>query len=149
MSSLTFTSSLLPISDKLHALLSEQLTKQLVNDDTGTLAASRYLVFNFRDKSYTAEDGGFHPVEIAICHTASGDWSIEYITDFAYMGIGYPELERHLDFDFRVGEYFVAYRGWMSMQGCREAKALYLLWETNFLAYVEMNAFDDLSVTPC
>ncbi|MCG6405358.1 DUF2787 domain-containing protein [Vibrio fluvialis] len=147
MSQFTFTSSILPISDKLHALLSEQLTKQLVNDSSGTLAASRYLVFNFRDKSYSAEEGGFHPVEMGICHTTSGDWSIEYITDFAYIGNYYPELERSLDFDFRVGEFFVAHQGWLPMQGCRDAKELYQLWESNFLAYVDMDAFDEIKIT--
>ncbi|MCS0353449.1 DUF2787 domain-containing protein [Vibrio ordalii] len=148
MSSLTFTSSLLPISDKLHALLDEQLTKQLVNDSSGTLATSRYLVFNFRDKSYSADEGGFHPVEIGICHTTSGDWSIEYITDFAYIGNYYPELERSLDFDFRVGEFFVAHRGWLPMQDSPDAKDLYQLWESNFLTYADMEVYDQVSVTP-
>ena len=148
MSQFTFTSSLLPISDKLHALLSEQLTKQLVNDSSSTLAASRYLVFNFRDKSYSADEGGFHPVEMAICQTSTGEWSIEYITDFAYMGNYYPELERNLDFDFRVGQFFVAYRGWLPMQGSRDAKELYRLWENNFLAYVDMDAYNEIAVTP-
>ncbi len=148
MSSLTFTSSLLPISDKLHALLDEQLTKQLVNDGSGTLATSRYLVFNFRDKSYSADEGGFHPVEIGICHTTSGDWSIEYITDFAYIGNYYPELERSLDFDFRVGEFFVAHRGWLPMQDSPDAKDLYQLWESNFLTYADMEVYDQVSVTP-
>ncbi len=109
MSKLTFTASSLPVSKKLHKLLSEQLTAHLLSSEA--LTTSRYLVFNFRDKSYSADEGGFHPVEMAICQTSTGEWSIEYITDFAYMGNYYPELERNLDFDFRVGQFFVAYRG--------------------------------------
>ncbi|WP_029827423.1 DUF2787 domain-containing protein, partial [Vibrio parahaemolyticus] len=108
----------------------------------------RYLVFNFRDKSYSAEEGGFHPVEMAICQTSTGEWSIEYITDFAYMGNYYPELERNLDFDFRVGQFFMAYRGWLPMQGSRDAKELYRLWENNFLAYVDTDAYNEIAVTP-
>ncbi|MDS1790245.1 DUF2787 domain-containing protein [Vibrio parahaemolyticus] len=146
MSKLTFTASSLPVSKKLHKLLSEQLATHLLINEA--LTTSRYLVFNFRDKSYSAEEGGFHPVEMAICQTSTGEWSIEYITDFAYMGNYYPELERNLDFDFRVGQFFVAYQGWLPMQGSRDAKALYQLWESNFLAYVDTDAYNEITVTP-
>ncbi|MDC5807382.1 DUF2787 domain-containing protein [Vibrio europaeus] len=146
MSKLTFTASTLPVSKTLHTLLSELLTTHLLSNET--LTTSRYLVFNFRDKSYSADDGGFHPVEIAICHTSTGEWSIEYITDFAYMGNHYPELERNLDFDFRVGQFFVAYRGWLPMQGSRDAKELYQLWECNFLAYIDTDSYNEIVVTP-
>ncbi|MEZ9567222.1 DUF2787 family protein, partial [Vibrio artabrorum] len=30
----------------------------------------------------------------------------------------------------------------------REAIELYKLWESNFLAYVEMEVFDDITLTP-
>ncbi|QLE30256.1 DUF2787 domain-containing protein [Vibrio parahaemolyticus] len=146
MSKLSFTASRLPVSKQLHTLLSEQLTVHLLTNEA--LTTSRYLVFNFRDKSYSAEEGGFHPVEIGICHTSTGEWSIEYITDFAYMGNHYPELERNLDFDFRVGQFFVAYRGWLPMQGSPDAKELYQLWECNFLAYVDTDAYNEIAVTP-
>ncbi len=136
------TTTTLPVSKKLHKLLSEQLTAHLLSNEA--LTTSRYLVFNFRG----ADEGGFHPVEIAICQTSAGAWSIEYITDFAYMGNYYPELERNLDFDFRAGQFFVAYRGWLPMQGSRDAKELYRLWENNFLTYVDMDAYDEIAVTP-
>ncbi|EGR0479283.1 DUF2787 domain-containing protein [Vibrio cholerae] len=146
MSKLTFTTSTLPVSKKLHKLLSERFTAHLLSNEA--LTTSRYLVFNFRDKSYSADEGGFHPVEMAICQTSTGEWSIEYITDFAYMGNYYPELERNLDFDFRVGQFFVAYRGWLPIQGSRDAKELYRLWENNFLAYVDTDAYNEIVVTP-
>lgn len=146
MSKLTFTTSTLPVSKKLHKLLSEQFTAHLLSNET--LTTSRYLVFNFRDKSYSADEGGFHPVEMVICQTSTGEWSIEYITDFAYMGNYYPELERNLDFDFRVGQFFVAYRGWLPMQGSRDTRELYRLWENNFLAYVDKDAYNEIAVTP-
>lgn len=60
MSQLTFIASTLPVSKKLYKLLSEQLTTHLLINEA--LTTSRYLVFNFRDKSYSAEEGGFHPV---------------------------------------------------------------------------------------
>ena len=146
MSKLTFTTSSLPVSKKLHKLLSEQLTTHLLINEA--LTTSRYLVFNFRDKNYSADEGGFHPVEMAICQNSTGEWSIEYITDFAYMGNYYPELERNLDFDFRVGQFFMAYRGWLPMPGNRDAKELYRLWESNFLAYVYTDAYNEIAVTP-
>ncbi len=77
MPKLTFTASTLPVSKKLHKLLSEQLTAHLLSNEAVT--TSRYLVFNFRDKTYSAEEGGFHPVEMAICQTSTGQWSIEYL----------------------------------------------------------------------
>ena len=146
MSQLAFTSLPLPVSKKLNALLNARYSAHLLNNKT--LSTSRYLVFNFRDKSYSAEEGGFHPVEMAICHTSTGEWSIEYITDFAYMGNYYPELERNLDFDFRARQCFASYHGWFPMKDNREAIELYKLWESNFLAYVEMEAFDDITLTP-
>ncbi len=109
MRKLTFNPALLSISSKLHELLNRVYTKQL--ESNAALSTSNYLVFNFRDTSYSADAAGFHPVEIAICRTADNRWSIEYITDFAYMGNHYPELERNLDFDFRAKQFFVSYQG--------------------------------------
>ncbi|MVB46649.1 DUF2787 domain-containing protein, partial [Vibrio cholerae] len=34
------------------------------------------------------------------------------------------------------------------MQGSRDAKELYRLWENNFLTYVDMDAYDEIAVTP-
>ncbi len=145
MPKLSFIPAVLPISNKLHTILNNEYAKQLkVNY---SLSTSRYLVFNFRDKSYSAEEGGYHPVEIAICIQPNEQWSIEYITDFAYMGSYYPELERNLDFDFRAGQFFAAYRGWLPMKSSRDARELYQLWEQNFLAYLDIDAFDEIEVT--
>ncbi|TCT59013.1 DUF2787 domain-containing protein [Vibrio crassostreae] len=146
MSQLVFTSLPLPVSKKLYALLNERYSAHLLNNET--LSTSRHVVFNFRDKTYNADAGGFHPVEISICQSSTGEWCVEYITDFAYMGSYYPELERNLDFDFRARQCFASYHGWFSMKDNREAIELYQLWESNFLAYVEMEAFDDIPLTP-
>ena len=146
MSQLAFTSLPLPVSKKLYTLLNERYSAHLLNNET--LSTSRHVVFNFRDKSYRADAGGFHPVEMSICQSSTGEWCVEYITDFAYMGNYYPEIERNLDFDFRARQCFASYHGWFSMNDNREAIELYKLWESNFLAYVEMEAFDDITLTP-
>ncbi|NMU24873.1 DUF2787 family protein, partial [Vibrio parahaemolyticus] len=63
MSDILFNVSSLPGSKSLHSLLSRILIEKL--DEEEHIATSTYLVFNFRDSSYSAEAGGFHPVEIA------------------------------------------------------------------------------------
>lgn len=49
----------------------------------------------FKDLSYSAENGGYHPVEIRLI-SRNDEWYFDYITDFSYMGVVYPELERKL-----------------------------------------------------
>ncbi len=146
MPKLSFISALLPISSKLFERLNQHYEKQLKANES--LSTSRHIVFNFRNKSYSAEEGGYHPVEIAIRKSSNSQWSIEYITDFAYMGNYYPELERNLDFDFPSEKFFIAYKGWLAMDVRSSAKELYQLWEKNFLAYVDIEVFDEVKVTP-
>ncbi len=144
MSQLTFISTPLPISDKLHSLLGRLFTAQLLIETE--LATRSYVTFNFTDSTYSSDAGGFHPVEIALRHCTDGQWCIEYITDFAYMGHVYPELERHLDFDLQRGEFFMAYLGWRPIKDNNDAHELYTLWERNFLAYIESDCYDHIRV---
>lgn len=146
MSDILFNPSSLPISHQLHALLSSTLATKLANDDQ--LATCPSLVFNFRDQSYSAESGGFHPVEIAISRTTEKCWDVEYITDFAYVGNVYPELERCLDFDFQSQSFYAQYCGYSPIKDNPSAIELYQLWESNFLSYTDMGAYDDISITP-
>ena len=48
-----------------------------------SLDASEIAALNFRDKTYSAENGGYHPVEIHV--DSKGD--IHCITDFSFAGI--------------------------------------------------------------
>lgn len=146
MSDILFNPSSLPIAKSLHTLLGKTLAARQAQDEA--LATSQSVVMNFRDSSYNAEDGGFHPVEIALGQSGDGRWNIEYITDFAYVGNCLPELERCLDFDFRDQSFFAQYCGWEPMKGSRSAVELYQLWESNFLAYADMEAYDQVSVAP-
>ena len=50
----------------------------------------------FKDLSYSAEKGGYHPVEIRLI-SRNDEWCFDYITDFSYMGVVYPELEKEID----------------------------------------------------
>lgn len=107
-----------------------------------------FVTINLRDKSYTSEGGGFHPVEIGLIKLKDGSFKINYITDFAYMGNYYPELERFLDFNFEYEEFYLAPLGWLSMvEKKADAKEMYQMWEMNFISYYEMGAFDEIEVT--
>nr|WP_083439997.1 DUF2787 family protein [Vibrio hepatarius] len=81
MSDILFNASSLPVSKSLHSLLSKSLIEKLAEEEH--IATSTYLLFNLRDSSYSAEAGGFHPVEIAIAQSSDGRWNIEYTTDSA------------------------------------------------------------------
>ncbi|MBL4682555.1 MAG: DUF2787 family protein [Pseudomonadales bacterium] len=113
------------ISPKLIILL-EKLTDDL--DGVG-------ITVNFRDPTYSAKFGGYHPVEIRI----SSNGEIEFITDFAYVGLGQDaELVKEIDFDFSCGIFGHVY---CPDKPIEVGYHLYSIWEMNFLSYVEMDIF--------
>jgi hypothetical protein len=76
----------------------------VVNDllkDT-SLNGSGIVALNFRDPTYSATDGGFHPVEIHL--DSKGD--VLSITDFAFFRIPpFTELGIELDWSFNQGSF--------------------------------------------
>lgn len=128
----------LPVSVALQQLLNGKL------EGSGHLTESTTaLTFNFRDKSYSAESGGWHPVEIRI-YLKNKCWHFDYITDFSYQGSVYPELAKEVDFDFGSGYAFLVYQGDMLLS---EVTDFYKLWESNFVEYVKMDCFDEIRIT--
>ncbi|MGS0677219.1 DUF2787 domain-containing protein [Shewanella sp. 125m-1] len=130
---------LLPVTVDLQDKLNE-----IANQQNLPTASTKALTFNFRDTSYSAESGGWHPVEIRI-EQEDGQWHFSYITDFSYVGHPYPELAKEVDFDFDNGLVSFAY---MRPQPISEISAMdfYQMWEMNFLAYVGMDVFDEIKV---
>lgn len=124
------TSTKLPINP--------QLATMLVNLIPATLS-DRSVVMNFRDKSYSPETGGYHPVEISLRAINQSEWHISYITDFCFVGHGdYAELAKCLDFD-------VSQNVFQDLYQCTELGAgleMFKLWQTNFLAYLKMGVFE-------
>ena len=120
----------LPVSKQLADVLEELLTKKSLTGDSVTI--------NFRDPSYDAENGGFHPVEIRL-EKRGEVWHVCYITDFTYVGIGpYAELTKDLDFDFQAGIFQTLFGVFPIEQGGE----MYQIWEGNFLYYlVELDVF--------
>lgn len=131
---------LLPVSVDLQDVLN------MVVDRSHKLTSStQSLVLNFRDSSYCAESGGFHPIEIRLIRVGK-QWVFDYITDFNYVGYPYPELVKEVDFDFSSGLANFLYQFEESITDER-VHEFYSMWESNFLSYVEMDAFDEIEVT--
>ncbi|PTP12088.1 DUF2787 domain-containing protein [Vibrio sp. 10N.286.51.C3] len=134
-----FEACSLSISRKMKQALGELINKN-------NLQAKSTITFNFRDKSYSAESGGYHPIEISLLKRPPDAWAIEYITDFAYMGNVYPELERSVDFDISNGASFFSGVGWQSIDAYG-VNDFYTLWESNFLSYLNMDSYDNINIT--
>lgn len=70
--------SLLPMTLSLTQIIRRLLLKNLPP------IVSNGVTINFRDPSYSADAGGFHPVEIRLEYAlATSMWQVCYITDFA------------------------------------------------------------------
>jgi len=92
------------------------------------------VTLSFRDPGYSAESGGFHPVEIRI----SSKGGIDYITDFAYDSSGpFAELVKEIDFDFACGAFGHFGRDFPIVAG----RELFEIWQQNFLSYYDMGVY--------
>lgn len=122
-----------PVGRALIRILEKEISKTIIPDGVA-------VTLNFRDPDYSAERGGFHPVEIRL----DADGSISYITDFSIVGPPpYSELAKEIDFDFgqKVFQHFD--------RTCPiEAGAeLWRIWCSNFCSYYQMEIFE-VTVTP-
>ena len=108
----------------------------VVNDllkDT-SLDASEIVALNFRDPSYSAENGGYHAVEVHV--DSKGE--ILSITDFAYFGMPpFVELGIELDWSFEQGS-FRQFDGMYDLECGRSLLGLYL---ANFTAYYRSGVY--------
>ena len=114
-----------------------ELLNLLVNElgESGDLA-HKPLTINFRDPTYSAEKGGYRPVEIRV----GKGGRVEYITEFSYMGLGdFAELGKSSDFDFSQGVYQNEYRTYpITAKGVEQ---FYRVWESNFCSYIKARVF--------
>ncbi|MFA0026697.1 DUF2787 family protein, partial [Vibrio sp. 10N.261.49.A5] len=94
---------LLPVSVDLQDTLN-----RVISESGKWTPMIQSIVVNFRDTSYSSEDGGFHPVEIRLVRLYD-QWVFDYITDFAYCGGPYPELVKEVDFNFGCGTASFSY----------------------------------------
>ncbi|TVO35891.1 DUF2787 family protein [Vibrio algivorus] len=155
MNQFVIESELLPVSYQLSQALGEMVQSEIVKQGANSpstieLTHAKTLTFNFRDESYNASDGGFHPVEIMLSRTTTQypQWQLVYVTTFAYIGNVYPELERNLDFDCQSGRCLVhPYIQWAPIKDNRDVLEMYQLWESNFLEYLKTNCYDTKRVS--
>ena len=122
----TTVTKTLPIKQELKAILEAYVANAgLTGQDA---------IISFKDPNYSAEQGGFHPVEIY----RQADGSIYYITDFSYQGWPpHAELVKELDFDFGLGLFQQGGRDFPIEKG----RELFKIWQQNFLAYYEMSVY--------
>lgn len=130
--------------DSLAVPVDPELFKQLeaLVEKENTSEEATSLVFNFRGKSYSADAGGFHPVEIRI-YLEDHMWNIDYITDFSYQGGVFPEIAAEVDFDFRNNRLSVSFVPPMAISADID---FFNLWLGNFFAYLNSEAFDEITV---
>jgi len=118
----------LPINPDFAAIIDAELAK-------ADKASPEGCVINFRDPTYSAETGGFHPVEVSI--NASG--VLQYITDFSYFGqLPYVELAKELDFSFELSLFGHMGRDFPLSEG----KELFAIFQDNFVSYYQMEVFE-------
>jgi len=122
----------LPINKRLIEVLNQCISSTNTDNFNG-------IVLNFRDPNYSAESGGYHPVEVAI----DKNGKIHYITDFAYFGLPpMVELEKELDFDFASGIFQQCGR----VYPIEQSDELFAVWQVNFVDYIKADVF---KVTLC
>ena len=115
------------ISDDLIKIIEEEVASSDIDLSSG-------VVINFRDPDYSAESGGYHPVEIAV----RGDGTLLYITDFSFAGRPpFVELEKELDFDFGCERF----QHFGHEYPIRQGLDMYKLWQQNFVSYYEMGVY--------
>jgi hypothetical protein len=109
----------------------------VVNDllkDT-SLEASEIVALNFRDPTYSATNGGYHPVEIRV--DSKGD--VLSITDFAYFGAPpFVELGIELDWNFEMNSF----RQFDSFYDLACGRGLLGLYTKNFVAYYSGGCYE-------
>ncbi|WP_432805476.1 DUF2787 family protein [Escherichia coli] len=132
-------------STELEVSDTEVIGLKCLSGRTGNLLANQVLqkiteavVINFRDPDYSAESGGFHPVEIRFIRK-NNEWYFDYVTDFSYMGRVYPELEKEIDFCWSGNYVFHYLIGDISLAA--ERNELWSLWERNFMEYLSMGIY--------
>jgi len=92
------------------------------------------VILNFRDPNYSAESGGFHPVEASF----DSKGNILYLTDFAYFGMPpFTELGIELDWNFEQDSF----RQLDSTYDLECGRSLLGLYLANFTAYYKSGVY--------
>jgi|TARA_R110001583_G_scaffold194969_1_gene368018 hypothetical protein len=127
--------------DKAQCFTVPEKLDLLINAELATLTTpaldTSTITFNFRDNDYSAESGGFQPVEIRL-ELHNNLWQFIYITDFSYQGFPYPELVKEIDICFQSKRVYSLYGGNLSRRDGNELLKLFL---SNFIEYHAMGTY--------
>ena len=118
---------------------------QLINSEVSAITGAKSaphsdpqaVVLIFRDSEYSADGGGFHPVEIRLSKY-NHHYQLIYITDFAYHGCPHAELVKEIDVSFQAKQVYHLYGGWLNKQ---ESLELIELFIGNFIEYHAMGVY--------
>jgi len=92
------------------------------------------VIINFRDPEYSAERGGYHPLELSI--STNGD--LLYLTDFSFAGMPpFVELGIELDWNFEMNSF----RQFDNMYDLECGRSLLGLYLANFTAYYKSGVY--------
>lgn len=117
-------------------ILSTEIEKAQLSEDVSD------VILNFRYPTYSAEKGGFTPVEVRSIRQGN-EWHLDYVTEFTYVGMGpYAELVTDLNFDFGCQAFTCMY-GNIPKQELNDA---FKFWARNFTAYY-LDDIYEVSVT--
>ncbi len=132
----------LPISNQLIQILTNELMKHYPNLEQFTDA--EVITYNFRDPDYSADQGGYHPVEIRISR-ADMAFQLDYLTDFSFVRSGWDnELAKEIDFDLANGCCEIRYCKPITI---KQGADMYKRYQENFISYYSMDVYDvDVSV---
>lgn len=120
------------VPEKLFQLINTELA-----EITKPVNETNAITLNFRDPNYSAEAGGYHPVEIRL-ENKSGLWQIAYITDFSFQGSPFPELIKEIDICFITKQVFSLFCGWLQNKSAKELLSLFI---DNFIEYYSMDCY--------
>ena len=92
------------------------------------------VIINFRDVTYSADKGGYHPAELSISPLGK----LLYLTDFAYFGVPpLVELGIELDWNFEQDSF----RQYDSFYDLECGRSLLGLYTRNFAAYYHSGVY--------
>lgn len=120
------------VPEKLFQLINTELAEITTPENT-----ANSITLNFRDQGYSAESGGYHPVEIRL-EKKSELWQIAYITDFSFQGSPFPELIKEIDICFITKQVFSLFCGWLQNKSAKELLNLFI---DNFVEYYSMDCY--------
>lgn len=120
------------VSEKLYQLINTELAEKAT-----PVNGANVITLNFRDPGYSAETGGYHPVEIRV-EKINEFWQIAYITDFSFQGSPFPELIKEIDICFITKQAFSLFCGWLQNKSAKELLSLFI---DNFIDYYSMDCY--------